>query len=66
MNIVGQVNKQVFIKHGSFDIRVHRCILQLVKPASRTEIIATEQISHPKECIENNEQQTLQQNKIAI
>ena len=34
--VIGQVSQQVFIKHGSFHIRVHPCRLQLLKPATRT------------------------------
>ena len=34
--VIGQVDQQVFIKHGSFYIRVHPCRLQLVKGATRT------------------------------
>ena len=33
--VIGQVSQQVFVKHGSFYIRVHPCRLQLIKPASR-------------------------------
>ena len=29
--VIGQVNQQVFVKHGTFYIRVHPCRLQLVK-----------------------------------
>ena len=34
--VIGQVDQQVFVKHGSFYIRVHPCRLQLVKEATRT------------------------------
>ena len=34
--VIGQTGQQVFIKHGSFYIRVHPCRLQLVKEATRT------------------------------
>ena len=34
--IIGQIDNQVFVKHGSFYIRVHSCRLQLKKEASRT------------------------------
>ena len=34
--VIGQVDQQVFVKHGSFHIRVHPCRLQLIKGASRT------------------------------
>ena len=30
--VIGQVNQQVFVKHGSFYIRLHPCRLQLVNP----------------------------------
>ena len=33
--VIGQISQQVFVKHGSFHIRVHSCRLQLVKSASR-------------------------------
>ena len=33
--VTGQINQQVFVKHGCFYVRVHPCRLQLVKPASR-------------------------------
>ena len=34
--VIGQVGQQVFVKHGSFYIRVHPCRLQLTKGATRT------------------------------
>ena len=34
--VIGQVDQQVFVKHGSFYIRVHPCRLQLKEEASRT------------------------------
>ena len=34
--VIGQADQQVFVKHGSFYIRVHPCRLQLVKGATRT------------------------------
>ena len=34
--VIGHINQQVFVKHGSFYIRVHPCRLQLVKQASRS------------------------------
>lgn len=34
--VIGQVDNQVFVKHGSFYIRVHPCRLQLQKEATRT------------------------------
>ena len=34
--VIGQVDQQVFVKHGSFYIRVHPCRLQLEEGASRT------------------------------
>jgi len=34
--VIGQTGQQVFVKHGSFYIRVHPCRLQLTKEASRT------------------------------
>ena len=34
--VIGQTDQQVFLKHGSFYIRVHPCRLQLVKEATRT------------------------------
>ena len=33
--VIGQINQQVFAKHGSFYFRVHPCRLQLVKAAFR-------------------------------
>ena len=30
-NVIGEINQQVFVKHGSLNIRVHPCRLQLVK-----------------------------------
>ena len=35
-SVIGQIDQQVFVKHGSFYVRVHPCRLQLVKGASRT------------------------------
>ncbi len=35
-HVIGQVDQQVFVKHGSFYVRVHPCRLQLVKGATRT------------------------------
>ena len=32
---IGQTGQQVFVKHGSFYVRVHPCRLQLVKPTGR-------------------------------
>jgi transposase InsO family protein len=34
--VIGQIDSQVFVKHGSFYIRVHPCRLQLKKEATRT------------------------------
>ena len=34
--VIGQVDQQVFVKHGSFYVRVHPCRLQLVRGAART------------------------------
>ena len=34
--VIGQINQQVFVKHGSFYVRVHPCRLQLIKGTSRT------------------------------
>jgi len=34
--VIGQVDQQVFLKHGSFHIRVHPCRMQLVRGAKRT------------------------------
>lgn len=34
--VIGQVDSQVFVKHGSFYVRVHPCRLQLQKEATRT------------------------------
>ena len=34
--VIGQINQQVFVKHGSFYVRVHPCRMQLIKGASRT------------------------------
>ena len=34
--VIGQMDQQVFVKHGSFYIRVHPCRLQLQKEATRT------------------------------
>ena len=36
VTVIGQVDQQVFVKHGSFYIRVHPCRLQLKEQASRT------------------------------
>ena len=33
--VIGQINQQVFVKHGSFFVRVHPCRLQFVKLADR-------------------------------
>lgn len=41
--VIGQVSQQVFIKHGSFYVRVHPCRLQLIKPASRTTAVFEKQ-----------------------
>ena len=35
-SVIGQMDQQVFVKHGSFYIRVHPCRLQLSKEATRT------------------------------
>ena len=34
--VIGQVDQQVFLKHGSFYVRVHPCRMQLMKGAKRT------------------------------
>ena len=34
--VIGQMDQQVFVKHGSFYIRVHPCRLQLAKETTRT------------------------------
>lgn len=33
--VIGQINQQVFVKHGSFFVRIHPCRLQFVKLAYR-------------------------------
>ena len=43
--VIGQVDQQVFIKHGSFYVRVHPCRIQLKRGASRT---VTDHSSNPK------------------
>ena len=34
--VIGQVDKVAFLKHGSFEIRVHPCRMQLIREAKRT------------------------------
>jgi len=48
-SVIGQVDQQVFVKHGSFYIRVHPCRLQLIKGATRTVTHFDQEQPHPSD-----------------